>query len=540
MRRWCLQSTNANLALLNGVVYTGLPGAQPAQALAVRGKHILAVGSSTEVLDYCGGDTRMIDLEGAPVLPGFVDAHTHLVAWSLSRQQVDLDGAATVDAGLELVKRAAAALAPQSEVWLEGRGWDRNRWGRLPTAAELDAVVADRPAVLASHDMHSLWLNTAALRSVGISRDTRDPDGGHLERDANGEPTGVLFERAREPVFTAVPGKRPADVQAAVRSGLAEAARLGIVGIHNFEDATAQRPLQALYREGALTLRVFNGIPLPDLEPAAAMGMRTGLGDDIMRIGLLKLFADGALGSLTAHVLDPYEGCEGDGYRGLATVGDEELLQAVRTATAAGIGVAAHAIGDAAVRRVLNAFEVVRAESDNWSPILRVEHAQMVHPDDVPRFARLRVQASVQPIHAVSDWRTADRHWGARARHAYAWRSLLNAGAHLAFGSDAPVERIDPLATLHAAVTRQEASGLPAGGWYPQQRLTLAEAVRAYTWGSCVAEGAGDRRGTLEAGKLADLVVLSGDPFAAEPAALLETDVQMTMVGGSVVHERWR
>jgi predicted amidohydrolase YtcJ len=311
-----------------------------------------------------------------------------------------------------------------------------------------------------------------------------------------------------------------------------------LTGIHNLEDSRSRRALQSLEGSGELTLRVYHGVPRGELPKAAERGLRTGAGSDMLRIGPVKLFADGALGSRTAHVLEPYEGRQ-DNYRGVATMQPEELEDAMRQAADAELDIAVHAIGDAAVRAVLDAYSNAR---DSCAPLkqrmLRIEHAQLIHPDDVPRFARLGVIASMQPIHAVADWRTADAHWGARSRYAYAWCELLRSGAMLAFGTDAPVESIEPLRTIYAATTRLDPLGAPPGGWYPHQSVSLQEAVYAYSAGSAAAERASARRGTLTVGKDADLVVLSPDPFPLEAAALRDTHVELTMVGGRITYER--
>jgi predicted amidohydrolase YtcJ len=526
----------AEILLRGGEIYTLDPRTPRARWLAIGNGRILACGNApTEVRE--GPGTRVIELEGRAVVPGFVDAHVHFGSYALSRQQVDLNAAPTLVAGLSLL-RAASERMPGA-TWLRGRGWDRNRWGRLPTSKELDTAVGRRPAVLSSHDGHSMWLNTAALRSVGIDRQTAAPSGGVIERDEHGEPTGVVFENAQELVRARMPEIDDDEVLAAIRQALPGAAAAGLTGIHNLEDSRSRRAFHALEASGELIFRVYHGVPRADLQRAAELGLRTGAGSEWVRTGPVKLFADGALGSRTAHLLEPYEG-RADGYRGVPTLQPDELMQDMRLAADAELDLAIHAIGDAAVRSVLDTFEKARSlHAPLRQRLLRIEHAQLVHPDDVPRFAQLGVIASMQPMHAVADWRTAEAHWGARSRHGYAWRALIGAGARLAFGTDAPVERIDPLASLYAATTRLDPGGEPPGGWYPQQRLTLEEAVRAYTLGSAVAERASERRGSLSPGHDADLVVLAPDPFlhADEPDALLQTRVELTMVGGRITFE---
>lgn len=493
-----------------------------------------AAGAS-DLDDLIGPSTRVVDLRRRAVVPGFVDAHIHFGHWALARQQVDLDRAATLDAGLSLLRAAADELTPKA--WVQGRGWDRNRWGRLPTRADLDAAVGGRAAALSSHDGHSLWLSSAALVASGITRDTPEPSGGVIQHDKHGEPTGVLFENAQDLVRMHIPEPSDLELQTALRHGLERGAAVGLTGIHNLEDARTRRAFAALEASGELSLRVYHGISHAELAEARERGLATGAGSDWLRIGPVKLFADGALGSRTAWLLAPYVGA--DGYRGVATLSAEEIEAAMCQAADAGLDIAVHAIGDAAVRGVLDAFERTRAQ---YSPLrlrmVRIEHAQLLDPDDVPRFARLGVVASMQPIHAVADWRVADEQWGDRARHAYAWRSLQDDGARLAFGTDAPVESIEPLHSLYAAVARREpGSREPEGGWYVEQAVSLEEAIRAYSMGSAAAERGLGRRGMLSPGMDADLVVLRPDPIGQPSEALLETSVELTMVGGRITYD---
>ncbi|MBV9548007.1 MAG: amidohydrolase [Chloroflexi bacterium] len=522
-----------DLLLTGGHVYTMDPARPRASSLAVREGRVVALDEDAAALRQPA--TRVIDLGGRAVLPGFVDAHVHFGSFSLAREQVDLDQAPTLEAGLDRIRRAADELTPGA--WVRGRGWDRNRWGRLPAAADLDAATGDRPAALSSHDGHSVWLNSAALSYCGINDDTQPPAGGVIERDDNGHPSGVLFENAQDLVRRKIPEPTDDQLREAISRALPLAAAAGLTGIHNLEDSRSLRAFQALEQSGDLTLRVYHGIPRGKLAEARDLGLRTGVGGELVRIGPVKLFSDGALGSRTAYMLEPYEN-RTDGYRGVPTLDPTELAELMQTAADAELDIAVHAIGDAAVRRVLDAYESTR---ERCAPLrvrmLRIEHAQLTHPSDIGRFAQLGVIASMQPIHAIADWRTANEHWGARARHGYAWRELLDSGAHVAFGTDAPVERIEPLLNVHAAVTRVDADGEPAGGWHPEQRVSLEEAVRAYTSGSAYAERASHQRGTLMPGKDADLVVLAADPFELPADALRELTIDLTVVGGRIVYE---
>ena len=525
-----------HLALVGGRVYTQHPGRPAAEAVAVAGNRIVHVGSTDEVLDAAGPAAQRIDLAGRAVVPGFVDAHFHLLGYCHERERLKLDGLRSIAEVVALVREAAVQLPP--DAWVLGRGWDRNLWpgATFPTRRDLDAASPDRPVMLLSRDVHAVWANSAALARAGVTRETPDPPGGRIVRDAAGEPTGVLLESAGEAV-RALADRASLETSVGLLRGAQRALNaVGVTALVNFEGHQALQALQAVDQTGELTLRVSAGLTRQGLPGALEVGLRTGFGGERVRIGLLKLFADGALGSGTAAMLESFEDAPDD--RGIATLERDELIELLRRARSGGIGVATHAIGDAAVRLVLDAAEVVRSDAHPAArtQLLRVEHAQLVHPDDVARFARLGVVASMQPIHATSDMDVADRRWGARCRTAYAWRALLDSGARLAFGTDCPVEPPEPLRSIHAAVTRQRPSGQPAGGWYPEQCLTVAEAIHAYTLGSAWAAGLDRDLGSIAAGKLADLVVLSRDPYTIPPAELLDTQVWMTLFDGQVVH----
>ncbi len=532
------------LALLNGRIYTQRSethaAAQPdAEAIAILGNRIVAVGSNESVLAAAGPGARRIELGRQAVVPGFVDSHVHLLGYSHDRERVKLDRAASIAEVQALVR--GVAQGGQPDAWVLGRGWDRNLWpgASFPTRHDLDAVTEGRPAALLSRDVHAIWANTRALELAGITAETPDPPGGRILRAADGSPSGVLLESAGEQVRALADRPAPEVSVRLLRAAQDALLQVGVTGVCSFEGREALTALQTLEAAGELKLRVAAGLTRGGLAHAASLGVRTGFGGDRLKIGLLKLFADGALGSGTAAMLRPYD--DGDpSDRGIPTITLEDLVERMREARAAGIGVATHAIGDAAVRLVLDAAEIVRADPDPTakSQIIRVEHAQATHPDDIPRFASLGVVASMQPLHATSDMHLADRRWGARCATAYAWRSLLASGAVLAFGTDCPVEPPEPMRGIHAAVTRQRPGAEPPGGWYPEQRLTVAEAIRAYTVGSAAALGWDGELGRLAPGYLADAVVLSADPYTADLMILSEIAVQMTVFDGQVVFTR--
>jgi predicted amidohydrolase YtcJ len=530
--------TRANLVLYNGVIHTMDDRLPRAQAVAIAGNRVLALGDDATARELLAPGGEAIDLKGRAVVPGFVDSHLHFVEYVLRLRRIDLAEVPTLDEALARVA-ARATQTPLGE-WLLGGGWNRNLWpgGAFPTRADLDAVAPQHPVALTSKDCHVIWLNSRALAQVGITAQTPDPAGGKIERDAAGEPTGILKERATKLAEEAIAKPPMKTLLTLLREGIANAQRAGLVGIHDCEDGRAFTAFQILHRQDELGLRVLMHIPVENLETAIQLGLRSGYGDDFLRVGGVKIFADGALGARTAVMLEPYEG-EPDN-RGIVVAPLDELRRLVSMAHQSGLSVAVHAIGDSANRTVLDALTMaVEQPRTATTPALphRIEHVQLLHPADVPRLAKLGVVASMQPIHATSDMEIADAHWGARSRWAYAWRSLLQSGTVLAFGSDCPVESLDPLRGIHAAVTRRRPDGSPGEeGWYPAQRLTVAEAVRAYTRGAAYAAGQEAVTGSITPGKLADLVALSRDIFTCDPMDILDTEVLATVLDGRFVY----
>jgi predicted amidohydrolase YtcJ len=538
------RGTMPDLLFHGGPIYTLDPRQPRAEALLVRGDRIVAVGSEADVRAASGGRYEDVPLNGRALVPGLIDAHIHILWTGLGRMNVDLEGVASLDAALEQIERHVRTL-PEG-AWVRGHGWNHALWNdRWPTAAELDRVTAGHPAVLSRKDGHSVWLNSAALARAGIDRDTVAPAGGTISRDGQGEPTGVLSENAMNLAYRVMPDPTWQERRVALRRIIAECNRRGLTGLHIPEGAETLALFRELYDQDDLTIRALWHIPYAQLDQAIALGLRSGIGDEWVRIGGVKIFSDGALGSVTCHMLAPFEGSTDN--HGIPTIEEGELRDAVLRADRAGIAATIHAIGDRANRTVLhaigNAIEQ-RARQDvpptdvQWGPRLphRIEHAQHLDAADVGRFAQLGVVASMQPIHATSDYLVAERLLGAaRSAWSYAFRPLLEAGATLAFGSDAPVETIDPWAGIHAAVTRQRPNGQPHGGWHPEHRLTLAQALAAYTVGAAHASGEAALKGSLQAGMLADLVVTSADPFAADPQQLWQQGVDLTVVGGKVV-----
>ncbi len=526
----------ATCVLYNGNIHTMDIERPRVQALAIIGNRVLAIGDDAEMRSLRAPAGQGIDLQGRTVVPGFTDSHLHFLSYGLSLKRIDLTKAQTLEQALAQVA-ARAAEAPAGH-WLQGRGWDHTLWagGTFPTRHDLDRVVPNHPVSLTRKCGHVGWANSLALAKAGITRETPDPPGGVIDRDpATGEPTGILKELATHLVSRLLQEPSMDEAMDAIKTGIVNAHRLGLVGVHTMEGALSLHAFQRLRATHELKLRVLMQIPEESLSAAIQLGLQSGFGDERLRIGGVKLFSDGSLGGRTAHLLEPYNG-EPDNY-GVAVATSEHLCDTVRRASRAGIASFIHAIGDRANREVLNAIEASRQASEGLNLRHRIEHAQILHPDDLPRLAKLGVIASMQPIHCTQDMHMADANWGARSAGAYAWRSLLDSGAVLAFGSDSPVEDLDVIKGIHAAVTRRRADGAPGlEGWYPEQRISASEAVYAYTAGAAHASGEETIKGTLSPGKLADLVVLSQDIFTIDPMNILETHAVATMFDGEFVH----
>ena len=517
-----------------------------ASALAISGGRIVAVGddpamgSGQRPSDLLASGGEVLDLEGRCVLPGLTDSHIHFTWYALGMRDVNLAGATALEEVLALVARRAQETEPGE--WILGRGWDQEQWPerRFPTAADLDSVALEHAVMLRAKSGHALVANSRALSLAGITAEMPDPPGGRIGRDAEGHPNGMLFEgSAMLLVADLVPPPAPGEADEALQRAFPNAWRAGLTSIHDVDGSPAFAAYQRLRARSELGLRVVKYLPLDALDCALEVELQAGLGDDWLRVAGIKVFTDGALGPRTAAMLTPYEGVEnGPESTGVPTIEEDDLRQVVCKAVGGGLPLAVHAIGDRANRMTLDAL--ANAGGVGASGLRhRIEHVQLLHPDDIDRIAQLGVVASMQPIHATQDYEMADRYWGDRCATAYAWRSLLDAGVLLAFGSDCPVEDLNPFLGIHAAVTRRRSDGSPGPeGWYPEQRLTVEEAVRAYTLGAAQAVGLGDRLGSLSPGKLADLIVLDRDIFACDPMEIAETQVLATMIGGQFVYER--
>lgn len=501
------------------------------EALLTRDGRVSALGAAKE-LRREAQDAELVDLRGGLMVPGWVDAHVHFIWWALQMSELDLRDTKTIDEALARIAERAQRL-PEG-AWLIGGRFDKNVWGTWPDRAQLDAVTRGRPTALRSRDGHSRWVNSAALERAKVTRYTSAPAGGAIFKDARGEPTGILQENANGLIDAVVPPPIEEEMLAAARLGQTEAWKRGIVGFENLDAFRDRYPLgtfQRMHAAGELGLRAIVGLPRAKLDEALGLGLRTGFGDIWLQIGHLKIFTDGALGSQTAALEEPYAGTDD---RGILTIEPAVLNDIVARAAAGGIAVAIHAIGDRAVHVALDAIAPTR----KTAPHLRqkVEHVQLVRADELDRFARLGVIASMQPIHATSDRDLADHHWGPeRVKRAYPWRTFQRNGTVLAFGSDAPVEPIDPLLGIHAAVARRR----PGDGaaWTPEQRLTLDEALAGYAAGAAYALGREKYAGTLAMGMLCDAAVVDRDLARVPESEIADARVRATITGGVVRYE---
>lgn len=525
-----------DLILLNANIHTMNPQLPKAEAVAVRDSRIIAVGKNPDVENLCGKDTLVINLEGKTVIPGLIDSHTHFLSFAYGLARVNLHGITSVERLITTIKSFCRRLRPDD--WLLGAGWDKNVLGdeSIFTRRILDEIWPEGSAALQSKDQHVLWVNSKALEAVGIDASTSDPPGGMIDRDPKtGEPTGILKEKACSLVWDRIPRRSVNASRELAKEAMKTVNSYGLTGIQNHDDPGAFELFRQLQADGELTLRAAFWVPIQDLDSVINQGLTSGFGTDFVRFGGVKMYADGSLGSQTALMFEPFEGSD-DNF-GIEATSQDELTENSIRACRAKIGVAIHAIGDRAVHQSLNAIEESIRRTGQESRLRhRIEHVQLLHPEDVERFAKLGVIASVQPVHGPADIDIAEKYWGKRARLAYAFRTLLKTGARVAFGSDAPIESIDPRKGIHAAVCRKR---IGAGeSWYSEEKLAVIEAVSGFTRWAAYASYEENLKGTIEKGKLADMVVLSQDIFRIDPDEIPDTQVEMTILGGRVVFER--
>jgi predicted amidohydrolase YtcJ len=534
------QQQPADLIITNARIYTVDETHPLADALAVRGGQVQFVGSSGAVMALKGASTRMLDLGGKTVIPGMVDAHGHVDNLGLALRTVDLTGTTSYD---EVVARVVArAKSTPAGQWIIGRGWDQNDWGdtRFPTHEKLSAAVPNNPVYLTRVDGHAGLANAAALKAAGITAQTKDPDGGHIERAADGSPAGVFVDNAQGLMRRVIPRPTRDEVKSEVQAAIAEGQKWGLTGVH---DAGASAQTLEIYEElgkaHALNFRLYAMISDDSVTVAKwfARGPLVAGYDSTLWIRSVKLYMDGALGSRGAALLDPYS--DNPGTNGLLVSKPEHIEAVAERALKAGFQVNTHAIGDRANRLVLDAYEQALKAVPVADHRFRIEHAQILNPDDIPRFAALGVIPSMQASHQTSDMYWAGTRLGStRLLGAYAWRSLLDNGSIIPNGSDFPVEQVNPLISFHAAFSRQDAHNWPPNGWYPEQKMTREEALRSITLWPAYAAFQENILGSLTPGKLADFVVLDQDIMRVAPEQVLRTQVLATYVGGKAVYER--
>ena len=533
------------IILYNGICFaTRNRACSHAQAVAVGNGKILALGSDEDVLNLAGSGTEKIDLGGRLVVPGFIDSHIHFYEWSLKRQGLKLDDLTHLDALLARVREAADNRPPDQ--WIMGQGWNETDWvkQRMPTRETLDRAAPVHPVLLWRCDLHLAAANSAALKLAGITAETADPPEGRIERDAAGEPTGILRELAINLVRQAVAPPDADQVIEAFEDAACALHRRGVTGIHDVrlmadkDGARAFQTFQKLDHAGHLDLRCWVTLSGHDLDNIIGLGLRTGFGNDRLRVGHLKFFSDGGMGARTAWLIDPFLDAE----RGMPLTDMEALARDIEKADQAGLSVMVHAVGDRANRELITIFEALesrRTISGSPSPVVphRIEHVQMLRPEDADRLRNLNLALCVTPANLILDMNLIDLALGEKGKWTYALRQLMNTGAPVMFSSDCPVCDPDPLLGVHAAVTRQRSDGTPQGGWYPDSRVTAAEALQAYTSTPAAVHNA-DNLGSISPGNLADLVVLSRNILEIPPQQIPEIRVDMTLFDGRIVYRR--
>jgi predicted amidohydrolase YtcJ len=529
-----------DLIIINASIRTMNASRPAAEALAIYQNRIVALGPTSEIRKLAGSGTRVIDAKGQLVLPGFNDAHVHFMSGGFQLSSVDLRDANTPQEFAERI-RAFATKLPEGR-WITGGDWDHERWpeANLPTKELIDRLTPNTPVFVNRLDGHMALANSAALKLAGVTKETKDPDGGVIVRDpATGLPTGILKDAAQSFVWKVIPAPTLEEKLAAARAATNHAASLGVTSVQDVSAGADVGVYQTLLERGELKTRIYAVWPLPSWDRLARTGVRAHFGCAMLRTGGLKGFADGSLGSTTAWFYEPYlDAPNTSGILSDEMFPEGAMLERVRGADRAGLQVMIHAIGDRANDKILSIYEQVEKENGQRDRRFRIEHAQHLRSQDIPRFARDHVIASMQPYHAIDDGRWAEKRIGSqRAKTTYAFRSLLDAGVVLAFGTDWTVAPLDPMLSIYAAATRRTLDGKRPDGWVPEQKISVEEAVRAYTFGSAYAEFQEDVKGTVTAGKLADLVILSRDIFKIDPNEIDKVRVVMTIMDGRVVYE---
>ncbi len=530
----------ANMLLINGIIYTLDSNNTIAQAIATRENRIVAVGTSEDIIRaYKSKD--IIDLKGKTVLPGLIDGHAHILGEGGRLQTLDLVGTTSADQIAKIVEEEVGKIQP--EQWIIGRGWDQNDWAvkKFPTREILDKAAPNNPVLLRRVDGHAVWINSKTLEIAKITDDSKDPEGGKIYRDRKGKPTGVLVDNAIDLVNRVIPNLTEDEIDKRLILALNECAKLGLTEVHDMGvDLQTIKIYKKLIDAGQCPIRVYGAID-GDAETwkyYLQHGKEVGYGNGQLTIRSLKLYIDGALGSRGAALIEAYS--DNPGNRGLTMASEDSLITICKQAFDRGFQVCTHAIGDRGNHIMLNVYEKILRSSGKEisSPRWRIEHVQVLQPSDVPRFNSLGIIPSMQPTHATSDMPWAEMRLGSeRVKGAYAWRSMLQTCAHIIGGSDFPVESVNPLFGIYAAVTRQDKNGNPLDGWYSDQRMTREEAVRSFTQWAAFGSFEENEKGTIEVGKWADLTILSKDIMKIPPKEILDARVEMTIVNGKIVYE---
>jgi len=530
----------ADLILINGTIHTLDPARPRAEAVAIRDGRIFKVGTAAEVRGLAGKETRTIDLAGGFVLPGFIDSHTHFLNGGFSLASIQLRDVRTREEFAAKVEDKVKDL--EKGEWVQNGDWDHELFtpAELPRREWIDSVSPDNPVCVNRYDGHMILANSAALRISGITKSTPVPPGGEIVKDPKtGEPTGILKDAAADLVFRHIPEPSWREKLKAAEAALKNAAEHGVTSVHEMADASSFEVYQQLIRDGKMTARLYVYIPINEVDIYARLKLKTPFGNDYLKIGGLKGFVDGSLGSATAYFFEPYT--DDPKNRGLLApqMFPEGIMEKrIMEADKAGLQVAIHAIGDRANSLLLDLYEKAAARNGPRDRRWRIEHAQHLRPRDIARFGKLGVIASVQPYHAYDDGRWAEKKIGKeRVRYTYPFKSLLDGGAVLAFGSDWTVAPLDPVSGIYAAVTRATSDGKNPGGWVPEEKISLDDAIKGYTTGGAYAEFAEKDKGTIRSGKLADIIVLDKDLFKVPAEQLMDVKVVLTIVGGKVVHD---
>jgi hypothetical protein len=522
------------LILHNARISGSDPSIKPVEAIAIQNGIIVAIGSNEEILSLADSKSIKYNLHGKSIFPGLTDSHIHLHHLGKSLSMVNCE---TDDIQECYDRLNTKAKKIQSGGWILGHGWNQNQWaGGFDDMQLLHQISDEHPIFITAKSLHAAWANKKALEISGIFQMQADPDGGIIGRNSDGTPNGLLFESAMGLMEKSIPALTDADLVALLDSTQQELWKAGITSVHDFDGSDCFSALQKLDMEDRLRIRIVKNIPLTSFDAAIQSGLRSGFGSDCLRIGSIKLFSDGALGPQTAAMLEPYETNENNS--GMLLLSKDEIIHYGKKATKNGLSLAIHAIGDRANREVIDAYGEIRAFEKEYrytNKNHRMEHVQILSPDDLNRLAEYQIVASMQPIHLISDMDTADRDWGKRSRFAYAFNSLFQSGTQLVFGSDAPVESFNPFLGIYAALTRTKYDETPKNGWYPEEKINLKSILDAYTINPATISNWHKKIGDLKIGKFADLIVLSKNLFELSPLEIKETLPIATMVAGEWV-----